>query len=291
MEQKLCKICGRLKNVENFFKNDRMKDGYRNECKSCLKEKEKLHKDDRKKTRQEREIKTEGNKICRACGINKSLSEYHIKKGTPDGHRHECKECVKIIQKKYKEAPGFKEKQKEYDKKRYDELREQILERKKEYHIENREEILKKKAEYRSIPENKERTKKYLGKYREEHRQEMRDYIKIYKVENRDKYYKYRRDNPHVIAWRSVLYSTLKRLNTPKEGRTIQLLGYSALDLKNHIQSLFIEGMTWDNHGEWHIDHITAVANFSQDADIKEVCALENLQPLWEFDNLSKNKY
>ena len=56
-------------------------------------------------------------KICRVCGTPKFIEEFHKKKGTPDGHRNECKECVKDIQKKYKEKSGFKEKQKEYDKK------------------------------------------------------------------------------------------------------------------------------------------------------------------------------
>ncbi len=60
-------------------------------------------------------------------------------------HRNECKECVKGIQKKYKEAPGFKEKQKEYDKNRYDSNRDDVLKRKKDYHKENREKILKEK--------------------------------------------------------------------------------------------------------------------------------------------------
>ena len=69
------------------------------------------------------------------------------------------------------------------------------------------------------------------------------------------------------------------------------MLGYSALDLKHHIEKQFVEGMTWENHGDWHIDHIKAVATYDKDADIREVCALENLQPLWAFDNLSKNKY
>ena len=84
-------------------------------------------------------------KKCRICGEMKEVTEFHKKKGTLDGVRSECKECVKGIQKKYKEAPGFKEKQKEYDKNRYDEIKDQILERKKEYHIENREDILKQK--------------------------------------------------------------------------------------------------------------------------------------------------
>ena len=54
-------------------------------------------------------------KKCRICEDIKELSEFHKKKSTKDGHRNECKECVKDIQKKYKEAPGFKEKQKEQE--------------------------------------------------------------------------------------------------------------------------------------------------------------------------------
>jgi hypothetical protein len=275
MEQKLCRICGKLKDIDNFAKNDKMKDGHRNECNDC---KNKLYNDKNKIRNRnlEKEIKTEGNKVCCICGEFKSLLEYHVKRGTPDGRRRECKECVKEIQKKYKEVPGFKEKQKEYDKNRYEEIKDKILERKKEYHIENQEKISIKKKEYRNTPEFKIQDRKWRSENKERLAQLQANYRKKY---------------PHIIAWRSVLYSTLKRINTPKEGHTISLLGYSALDLKNHIQSLFADGMSWDNHGKWHIDHITAVENFPDDADIKEVCALENLQPLWAFENLSKNKF
>jgi len=70
------------------------------------------------------------------------------------------------------------------------------------------------------------------------------------------------------------------------------MLGYSALDLKIHIENKFSIGMTWENHGEWHIDHIRPVTNFSTTDDVKIVCALENLQPLWWYDNLFKgNKF
>lgn len=217
-------------------------------------------------------------KNCRICGEVKELENgFHKKKGNSDGYRNECKECVKDIQKKYKEKPGFKEKQSEYDKKRYEENRDKVLENKKEYHIKNKDKILKKKSEYRSKLENRQRNK---------------EYIKKYKVENREKYYKYRRDNPHIIAWRSILYSTLKRLNTPKQFHTIDMLGYSAIELKEHIENQFLPGMTWDNHGEWHIDHIKPVSAFDMNEDVKVVCSLDNLQPLWGVDNLSKsNKY
>lgn len=230
-------------------------------------------------------------KTCRLCNKIKSIDEFHLKKGTPDGHRNECKECVKDIQKKYKEAPGFKEKQKEYDKKRYDEKREEILQRKKEYHVENRERILSYKKEYRSIPENRERTIEYLNKYREDNKERNKEWRENNRQSLAINQHNYRINNPHIVAWRTVLYSTLKRLGTSKEAHTVDMLGYSAIELKDYISSKFLDGMTWENHGEWHIDHIRAVSTFSDTTSIKEVCALENLQPLWALDNLSKNKY
>ena len=226
-------------------------------------------------------------KKCRICNKIKSIDDFHKKKGTSDGHRNECKECVKDIQKKYKEAPGFKEKQAEYDKKRYQEKREDILERKKEYHIENRDRILSYKKVYRE--ENKDKIKEYLDEYRENHREEARKYSRKHSVEKALAQAKYRNNNPHIIAWRSIIYSTLNRLNTPKQSSSIDILGYSALELKEHIENQFLPGMTWENHGEWHIDHIYPVSRFPKDALVSEVCALDNLQPLWGVDNLSKS--
>ena len=225
-------------------------------------------------------------KKCRVCGEMKEVLQFHKKKGTTDGCRNECKECVKVLQKKYKEAPDFKEKRKNYDKNRYDDNREDVLERKKEYYIENIEVITQKKEEYRNIPENRERN---------------RQYIKNYQVENKDKYYKYRKNNPHCIAWRTILHSTLNRLGKKKEGHTIDLLGYSAAQLKHHIEKQFTEGMSWNNYGEWHLDHIKGVINFDKNTDVKVVCALSNLRPMWATTrevngiiyegNLNKPKY
>lgn len=73
-------------------------------------------------------------------------------------------------------------------------------------------------------------------------------------------------------------------------------LGYSAQELKEHLEKQFAPGMSWDNYGRgaecWHIDHIKPVSwfNFSnvEDAEFKACWALENLAPKWEFDNLSK---
>lgn len=92
---------------------------------------------------------------------------------------------------------------------------------------------------------------------------------------------KIKKMNPHVFAWREVLRSALRRIGMSKNGKTIDLLGYSALELKNHISSLFTEGMSWDNHGEWHVDHIKKVCEFDKDSLPSVVNALSNLRPLW----------
>lgn len=282
MLYKKCNKCNELKSVDNFFKRKGSKDGYRNDCKECSKESDQKRSAKRKEQRQSREIITEGRKICRICNIEKDLSEFHIKRGTPDGHRSECKECVKNTQKEYKDP----EKQREYDKQRYQERKEEILERKKKYHKDNKDRILEEKKNYRE--ENKDNINDYMKKYREEHREEAKEYAR--NNPNKALYQEtYRLRHPHIVAWRTTLYATLKRMGTKKENSTAFLLGYSAEDLRKDMESKFLSGMTWDNHGEWHIDHIYPVTKFPTTTPVSEVCALSNLQPLWGSDNLSKS--
>ena len=93
---------------------------------------------------------------------------------------------------------------------------------------------------------------------------------------------------PYVLAWRSLLNNTIKRINTRKEDETVKLLGYSAIQLKEHIEKLFLDGMNWDNYGEWHIDHIKMVSRFDPDTPISIINSLDNLRPLWAEDNCSR---
>lgn len=57
-----------------------------------------------------------------------------------------------------------------------------------------------------------------------------------------------------------------------------------------HLEAQFAEGMSWDNYGEWHVDHIKPCALFNLLlADEQEACFhYTNLQPLWGPDNCSK---
>jgi len=80
-----------------------------------------------------------------------------------------------------------------------------------------------------------------------------------------------------------------------KSASTIELLGASIDVVKQHLESLFKEEMTWDNYGfgkrNWHIDHIRPCASFDLTDPVqqKQCFNYKNLQPLWQEENLSKN--
>jgi hypothetical protein len=75
-----------------------------------------------------------------------------------------------------------------------------------------------------------------------------------------------------------------------KSESTGKILGCTIEHCCNHLESQFAEGMTWDNYGEWHIDHIIPCAFFDlTKPSHQKVCFnWQNLQPLWESDNCSK---
>jgi hypothetical protein len=95
---------------------------------------------------------------------------------------------------------------------------------------------------------------------------------------------------------RSNLYHRLRRRNILKKEKTFKLLNYTPEELKQHLEAQFQPGMTWDNYGEWHIDHIKPDSWFNylstEDESFKQSWAITNLQPLWAKENIAKsNKY
>lgn len=75
--------------------------------------------------------------------------------------------------------------------------------------------------------------------------------------------------------------------------KTRDLLGYSAAELVPHLERQFLPGMSWENAGAWHIDHIIPLSSFRitgpDDPAIRQAWALSNLRPLWRADNLKKH--
>ena len=201
-------------------------------------------------------------KICKKCGNEKILDDFSKCKSSKDGYFSYCKLCKKEIDSDY-----------------YSKNKVKVCSKVKEYRNSNKDILSVKKKSY-SI-ENAEYISKWQKQYRLENHEKLKEYHKV-------KIRKYRKNNPALFAWRNILYNTLRRLGRSKEGNTIDIVGYSALDLKLHLESLFSEGMSCDNYGEWEIDHIKPVSKFSLDTDIKVVNALSNLQPLWWEDNIKK---
>lgn len=75
-----------------------------------------------------------------------------------------------------------------------------------------------------------------------------------------------------------------------KSSQSIKLLPYTPEEFVAHIERMFLDGMTWENHGEWHIDHIVPIAHLIKNGvtDPAKVNCLSNLRPVWASDNLRK---
>lgn len=93
---------------------------------------------------------------------------------------------------------------------------------------------------------------------------------------------------------RKSIWQSLKRSGLVKSARSFTLLDYTPAELARHIERQFVSGMSWENMGEWHIDHIVPLSSFnitSQDCpEFKRAWEITNLRPLWAKDNLRKNK-
>jgi hypothetical protein len=94
-----------------------------------------------------------------------------------------------------------------------------------------------------------------------------------------------------VRTLRSRLNSALNRKNAIKSTKTLDFIGCSISYLMGYLESKFTERMTWENHGEWHIDHIKPCAKFNLliEDEQRKCFHYTNLQPLWAKDNLSKS--
>ena len=92
------------------------------------------------------------------------------------------------------------------------------------------------------------------------------------------------------IPFMLKIQNALRKIGQVKDETTMELVACQAQDLKEHFESLFTDDMSWDNQGEWHVDHIRPCASFDlNDKDQWMVCFnWRNLQPLWQSENTRK---
>lgn len=88
---------------------------------------------------------------------------------------------------------------------------------------------------------------------------------------------------------RDRLLTALKRKKWTKKFKFAEYIGCSQEELIKHLESKFTEGMTWENQGEWHIDHIIPLSSANTEEEMYKLCHYTNLQPLWALDNIKKS--
>lgn len=264
---------------------------------------------------QRKELKVEecSLKKCSKCGEEKLLCEFSKDKSKPDGYYSSCKECLKEYSKFYysenKERINkytikwFKNNKKKVKKQRHEHYlqnKEQIIKTTKEYAINNKEKVKQYHQEYQQ--ENKLELKNKKHNYYLDHKEEINQKNRLYGQENKDKLRIYYRDRDKLKRQTNISFKILKNLrsririalqNKKKINTTIKLIGCSINELKQHLESQFTEGMSWNNYGikGWHIDHIKPckLFNLSQQEEQKICFHYTNLQPLWWYDNLKKS--
>lgn len=230
-------------------------------------------------------------RTCTNCGENKSLDHFSKKANGKYGRRSSCKSC----ERQYR--LNNTEKIKGYRRQYYQNNKAAQLERARQHYLDNQEEKIKYQSEY--YKENRESVLAYQNDYRTKHKDKIRKRNKQYRQVNKDKIssqrreaHVYRRSNDVLYCiekrYRSRLSSALRRGGYKKSSRACKLLGCSWEELMTHLESQFQEGMSWENRGDWHIDHIIPLASAETEEDMAALCHYTNLQPLWAEDNLSK---
>lgn len=249
-------------------------------------------------------------KKCLICGEVKPYSEFHKQADRKDGYCNWCKKCKSLKKaKEYKnnrehvlsrvakyrnENPGKARiaKQRSYNKKKkyyqemhkdyYEKNKEAIFEKQREYRTINKEKILERNREYKKL--NRTLLNSKQSEYQKQNWPRLKKYYRSY--------WKKRIKNDPICALKFLLrrrtLAVFSGKGYKKTSKTQQLLGCGYEYLMQHIESQFVEGMTWRNRGLWHIDHIVPLASADTKEELMALCHYTNLQPLWAKDNLSK---
>jgi hypothetical protein len=157
---------------------------------------------------------------------------------------------------------------------------------------------------YESKPETKKRKSENHKKWAEQNKEHLSKYIKEYRENNVDKIRQIKRDYERnrkerdplyklISNFRTAIYTVLKESNVDKYGHYFDILQYTPEQLINHLELQFKDTMSWDNYGEWHVDHKLPITHFNisemGDEEFMRCWSLDNLQPMWGIENIRKS--
>lgn len=191
-----------------------------------------------------------------------------------------------------------------YQREYYAKNREKSIEYQKQYRERNKE-ILKAKAKAKYVrktpllspEERKERDYARARAYYHENREARLIKQKEWASQNRSRLAAYKleydRKNPNRLLMRSFrhLPKIVKNFRiTESNAKCVLVLGISLNQFRAYISSKFEPGMTWENHGEWHLDHKVSLSKFdlSNPEEYAKAGHYTNYQPLWALDNIRK---
>lgn len=225
--------------------------------------------------------------ISRKEALDKGLKFYFTGKPCKRGHiakryvaKSYCLECSRLSalesqnknpERKRENQSRYHEKNKEKLKQKYHDNKKEYSERSKKYYQENRSKIINKAKDYATKNRNKIRERK-----------------RRYYIENKNTE-KFRVRSAASNSIRNVMDAIRKNNKDKVKGKSSKV-NFDVNEFKIRIESLFEDGMSWDNYGEWHVDHIKPIIAFINEGvfDIDLINSINNLQPLWAKDNLSK---
>jgi len=295
-----CNVCKLEFPLSNFKKTNNGYYIYR--CNDCYNEKQRERRLKKKIENgyvvKPKLIIKDGFKICNECKIELPISDFYIKNKERGTYHCMCKKCQYKYKKGYMEKyisipenkDKMREKRKAYKKKKALEakiIRDNLKAEKQrliDIEIENKR-IEKEQQDL--IKEEKKRIIAYkkTDEYRIE--QDKRN------NERRKERFKFRFNNDPLFALKKRL-RILVRGSFRKSGytnfktRTEEIVGISFNEFKLYMESKFVDGMNWDNRGDWHIDHIIPLSTAKSEQELIALSHYTNLQPLWAMDNLKK---
>lgn len=221
-------------------------------------------------------------KICYTCKIKKPFTEFHKNIANLDKLQSSCKECKKKITKEW----SFKNK--EFFKKYYSKNKKKIIKYQKKWKLKNKEHVKKYTKEY--YLKNKERKRIQNKQWKLKNKEYGKQWALKNKKKLREQERNRRKNNVnHRLAknYRTALCNSLKK---NKKLRSVQYLGCTIPEFWKFLEKKFLLGMTKENYGKWHLDHIKPCSSFNQlDPKQRKICwHYTNFQPLWAIDNLKK---
>jgi hypothetical protein len=237
-------------------------------------------------------------KQCVRCIVEKPLHQFGDNKNNKDGKSIYCKECERLRGIEYRTKN-----------------RKKVNESSKNWRINNPEDYKKTIEKY--LEKNPSMVSTERGKiyrkdinYQEKEKKRRKDHYQNNIETEREKNKKYYHENKKLVREKNNEWKNNKRksdgfyrmklnlrhrlrnylFGESKSKRTHDIVGLDKLEFKSYVESKFTEGMSWENYGKWHLDHIKPLCQAKNNEEALLLNHYTNLQPLWAEDNLKKNR-